>query len=162
MWHKISRDERIQCIKDGVSRGLSASKIAAEIGGCSRNSVIGLAARAKIQLAESRPAGRPTGARPPKRAIDELKEAKVRPEAKNAVNVKVIESVSRRQYLRANLDVIIPVSRELELIQLTERTCKWPHGSADFSFCGNDVVFAPYCSYHSRIAYQPAEERKRR
>ena len=62
-------------------------------------------------------------------------------------------------------DVVVPMSRNLSLIQLTERTCKWPNGdplSDDFSFCGNEAgESGPYCGYHSRVAYQPASDRRR-
>jgi GcrA cell cycle regulator len=62
-------------------------------------------------------------------------------------------------------DVVVPISRRLELVQLSERTCKWPVGDPlqpDFNFCGNDVgESGPYCTYHSRLAYQPASDRRR-
>jgi len=63
-------------------------------------------------------------------------------------------------------DVVVPISRRLQLVQLSERTCKWPNGdplSEDFSFCGAETgETGPYCTYHSRIAFQPAAERRRR
>jgi GcrA cell cycle regulator len=59
----------------------------------------------------------------------------------------------------------VPISRRLSLIQLNERTCKWPNGdplAEDFNFCGNDAAESgPYCGYHSKLAYQPASERRR-
>ena len=62
-------------------------------------------------------------------------------------------------------DVVVPISRKLKLIELGEQTCKWPNGdpmAEDFSFCGNDAGDAgPYCTYHARVAYQPASERRR-
>jgi GcrA cell cycle regulator len=70
-----------------------------------------------------------------------------------------------RQMLRPVENVVVPISRHLQLIQLNERTCKWPNGdplSEDFHFCGNDSAeTGPYCNYHSRIAFQPASERRR-
>lgn len=50
MWDRMSRDDRIEAIRAGVRDNMSTSQIAAEIGGCSRNSIIGLAHRAKITL----------------------------------------------------------------------------------------------------------------
>jgi GcrA cell cycle regulator len=62
-------------------------------------------------------------------------------------------------------DVVVPISRRLSLAQLTERTCKWPIGdplAEDFHFCGNDSEESgPYCTYHSRLAFQPASDRRR-
>jgi GcrA cell cycle regulator len=51
------------------------------------------------------------------------------------------------------------------LLELTEDTCHWPvgdPGSPDFFFCGGESnEGSPYCNYHSRVAYQPASERRR-
>ena len=59
----------------------------------------------------------------------------------------------------------IPVEQRKTLLQLTEKTCRWPvgdPGSADFFFCGGETVNElPYCSYHSRVAYQPLTDRRR-
>ena len=70
-----------------------------------------------------------------------------------------------RYHMRPVENVVVPISRRLQLVQLSERTCKWPNGdplTEEFSFCGNDTAeTGPYCSYHSRIAFQPASERRR-
>src|SRR5690606_3715728 len=62
-------------------------------------------------------------------------------------------------------DVVVPISRRLRLIELSERTCKWPVGdplSEDFHFCGNEIgETGPYCRYHAKLAFQPASERRR-
>ena len=62
-------------------------------------------------------------------------------------------------------NVVVPISRRLQLVQLSERTCKWPNGdplTEEFSFCGNDAAeTGPYCGYHSKVAFQPASERRR-
>jgi GcrA cell cycle regulator len=59
----------------------------------------------------------------------------------------------------------IPVEQRKTLLQLSEATCRWPvgdPGSADFFFCGGpSTESTPYCSYHSRIAFQPASDRRR-
>src|SRR5690606_20678041 len=70
-----------------------------------------------------------------------------------------------RHYVRPVEDVVVPISRHLQLVELNERTCKWPNGdplSEDFHFCGNDAAESgPYCKYHAKIAFQPAAERRR-
>ncbi|WP_370671660.1 GcrA family cell cycle regulator, partial [Nitratireductor aquibiodomus] len=82
-----------------------------------------------------------------------------------ALQAQFDEEPVARTYLRPTADVVVPISRKLELVQLTETTCKWPNGdplSEDFSFCGNEAgENGPYCTYHSRLAYQPASERRR-
>ncbi len=50
------REERIEALKDGVRRKLSASQIAAQYDGCTRNAVIGLSHRVKIKLGGEVPA----------------------------------------------------------------------------------------------------------
>lgn len=53
-WNKLDRDERIAVIRVGVAKKMSAGDIAAEIDGCTRNMIIGLAHRADIQLVGSK------------------------------------------------------------------------------------------------------------
>jgi GcrA cell cycle regulator len=61
----------------------------------------------------------------------------------------------------------IPVEQRKTLLQLTEKTCHWPigdpgSGGGDFYFCGGEAApDLPYCTHHSRIAYQPASDRRR-
>ena len=64
------------------------------------------------------------------------------------------------------VDNIIPMGQRRTLLELTELTCRWPigdPGSAEFFFCGGQAATGtPYCSYHSRVAYQPANVRRDR
>ena len=64
------------------------------------------------------------------------------------------------------IDNVIPIGQRRSLLELTEDTCRWPigdPGSADFYFCGGPAVTSlPYCAYHSRVAYQPANVRRGR
>jgi GcrA cell cycle regulator len=50
-------------------------------------------------------------------------------------------------------------------MELRENMCRWPMGdptTPEFRFCGMKTdTGQPYCSYHCRIAYQPAGERRR-
>ena len=54
----------------------------------------------------------------------------------------------------------IPLEQRKTLLQLNEDTCRWPigdPGSGDFFFCGGEIANElPYCTYHCRVAYQPA------
>ncbi len=62
-------------------------------------------------------------------------------------------------------DNVVPMSQRKTLLELTEDTCHWPvgdPGSPDFFFCGGKSLQSlPYCAHHSRIAYQPAGDRRR-
>jgi GcrA cell cycle regulator len=60
---------------------------------------------------------------------------------------------------------IVPMGQRCSILELNESTCRWPIGdpsAVDFFFCGGKTIEGlPYCGFHSRIAYQPASERRR-
>ena len=50
------------------------------------------------------------------------------------------------------------------VLTLGAHMCKWPIGdpsSDDFTFCGRRASEGPYCVEHARVAYQPAQTKKR-
>ena len=161
-------DERVELLRKLWSEGLSASQIAAQLGGVSRNAVIGKVHRLKLSGR-----GRTTASAPrAKKASTGPAKATVRPTrtitasiGATALQVQFDAEPVARQVLRPVQDVVVPISRRLELTQLTERTCKWPIGDPlkeEFHFCGNDSPEAsPYCTFHARLAYQPSGERRR-
>lgn len=163
-------EERVELLKKLWAEGLSASQIANQLGGVTRNAVIGKVHRLKLSGR-----GRTAAAQPrAKKAAATVSVAKTasRPVrtvtatvGATALAVQLDAEPVARQVLRPAEDVVVPISRRLNLIQLTERTCKWPNGdplSEDFSFCGNEAgENGPYCGYHSKMAYQPASERRR-
>lgn len=172
-------DERVELLRKLWSEGLSASQIAAQLGGVSRNAVIGKVHRLKLS-SRGRSA---TPAARQKKSVAAISGvvAAVKSAAKPAAIVGPVVSSVGANALQAQFDavpanrptiqrpaetgVVIPISRRLRLVQLNERTCKWPNGdplSEDFSFCGNEAGDSgPYCTYHARIAFQPASDRRR-
>ncbi len=167
-------DERVEKLKKLWSEGLSASQIAAQLGGVSRNAVIGkvhrlsLPGRAKAGGTAAARTKRPTSApRAPNYASRVATRTVARPSGATMLKEEVdidIDAAAEHETRPAS-NVIVPMSRRLELTELTERTCKWPIGDPlkeEFHFCGNDSPDnSPYCSYHARLAYQPSAERKR-
>jgi GcrA cell cycle regulator len=167
-------EERVERLKKLWSEGLSASQIAAQLGGVSRNAVIGKVHR--LSLPGRAKAGGATSARSQKRAVvsSQSRPAAFAPRTvtrtvtrasgatmlKEEVEVEALEVVEV-----ASDNVVVPIFKRLPLVRLTERTCKWPLGDPlkdDFSFCGNDSPDnTPYCAYHQRLAYQPSAERRR-
>jgi GcrA cell cycle regulator len=169
-------DERVEKLKRLWSEGLSASQIAAQLGGVSRNAVIGkvhrlnLPGRAKAggtvatsRNAAKRPATAPrapnyaaraTTARPVTRSV-----------GATALQEDIEVDAAQEVVFVPKSNVVVPISRQLSLTDLTERTCKWPVGDPlkdDFHFCGCESPDAsPYCTYHARLAYQPAHDRRR-
>ena len=57
-------------------------------------------------------------------------------------------------------------SKKISLMELTERTCKWPIGDPatnTFWFCGHESEPGkPYCKTHISIAFQPITQRRSR
>jgi GcrA cell cycle regulator len=167
-------DERVERLKKLWSEGLSASQIAAQLGGVSRNAVIGkvhrlcLPGRAKAGGAAAvRPAKRAAAAATRTQTFMPRTVTRTVTRAQGATMLK--EEVETELYMETELqpasNVVVPISRRLTLTELTERTCKWPVGDPmkdDFHFCGNDSPdSSPYCTYHARLAYQPSGERRR-
>ena len=166
-------DERVEKLKRLWAEALSASQIAAQLGGVSRNAVIGkvhrlnLPGRAKAggSTAANRSAKRPAA---PARPANYPARVATRPVARTvgatALKDDVEVALSDLSYVPSN-DVVVPISRKLALTDLTERTCKWPMGDPlkdDFHFCGVDASEAsPYCGYHARLAYQPVADRRK-
>ena len=66
----------------------------------------------------------------------------------------------------ANVREVEKSARKLSLMELTERTCKWPIGdpaTEDFWFCGLPVKPGkPYCEAHVSVAFQPMQSRRDR
>ena len=150
-------EERVEMLKKLWADGLSASQIAAELGGITRNAVIGKVHR----LGLSGRAKSPSSSSP-------------RPRKARSTGMMRVPRSSIRGNTALAYDYMpepepelieIPIEQRKNLLQLTEATCHWPvgdPGSPDFFFCGGEAnEGSPYCNYHSRVAYQPASERRR-
>ncbi|MBN9581765.1 MAG: GcrA family cell cycle regulator [Afipia sp.] len=144
-------DDRVEQLKKLWEAGLSASQIAAELGNITRNAVIGKVHRlAAPRQRKVRPAQHMMRiSRPVARGNTALAHAfEVEAETDPVI-----------------YDNVVPMSQRLTLLELNESTCHWPvgdPGSADFFFCGGKTLTGlPYCAHHSRIAYQPASDRRR-
>jgi len=160
-------DERVEQLRKLWSEGLSASQIAAELGGVTRNAVIGKVHR--LQLSGRVKAAAPAAQR--NRKTVAAARPVVRPAARTIVtqrgNLAVVQTIEVEEPVvyRAAEEVVVPISRRISIMDLREGTCRWPMGdplNADFVFCGGDCeVGKPYCSAHSQVAYQPSLERRR-
>jgi len=167
-------DERVDRLKKLWSEGLSASQIAAQLGGVSRNAVIGkvhrlnLPGRAKAGGATSARSQKrvtmPAQSRPAAFAPRTITRTVTRPVGATMLKEEV-EIEALEEMVVSTSNVVVPIFKRVPLIKLTERTCKWPLGDPlkdDFCFCGNDSPDnTPYCTYHQKLAYQPSAERRR-
>jgi len=181
-------DDRIDSLKRLWGDGLSASQIASQLGGISRNAVIGKVHRLKLESRITKPAPSEAAQRDavpktamstvstlapppaPPRIVVASPAPPVPPRMVPALVAEPIETApppldAADETTRTTSAEVVPITRNLTLVQLSERTCKWPLGdplSDEFRFCGNHSRDAsPYCAYHARLAFQPASERRR-
>jgi GcrA cell cycle regulator len=150
-------EERVELLKKLWADGLSASQIAAELGGITRNAVIGKVHRLGLSGRAKSPSSSVPRQRKP-RAPGMMRVPRV--------HIRGNTALAYDYAVEPEPELIeIPIEQRKNLLQLTEATCHWPvgdPGSQDFFFCGGDAIEnSPYCSYHSRVAYQPASERRR-
>jgi GcrA cell cycle regulator len=153
-------DERVELLKKLWSDGLSASQIAAELGGITRNAVIGKVHRLGLS---GRAKSSSSGASRPRKARSAGHMLRVsRPSMRGNTALAYEHDFEPEPEL---IDNIIPIGQRRTILELTEETCRWPigdPGSPDFFFCGGHPVEGlPYCAYHSRVAYQPVHDRRR-
>jgi GcrA cell cycle regulator len=155
-------DERVESLKKLWGDGLSASQIAAELGGITRNAVIGKVHRLGLSGRAKSPAS--TAPRPRKARTHTHLMRVSRPAVRG--NTALAHSYDFEPEPEPEMiDNVIPLGQRRTILELTEETCRWPigdPGSTDFFFCGGQAgTGAPYCTYHSRVAYQPAGDRRR-
>jgi len=157
-------EDRVEMLKKLWDAGLSAGQIAAELGNVTRNGVIGKVHR----LGLSGRAKSPSSATPRKRKVrpERTKPFALPPQARARGNPALAHAFDvEMEPDPTAYDNIVPMSQRLSLLQLNDATCHWPVGdpeSEDFFFCGGrSLASLPYCAHHSRIAYQPASDRRR-
>ena len=166
-------DERVELLRKLWIEGLSASRIAAELaGGVTRNAVIGkvhrlgLSGRVKAIAGDASGRARPNAAKPDPTARPPVAQgvaAAMLPD--NAVALHV-GPLPLPQIRRAG-DAMIPLTGNVTIMDLRESMCRWPVGdpsSTEFRYCGSKAPIGggPYCAHHSRMAYQPVQDRNRR
>ena len=184
-------DERVELLKKMWGEGQSASQIAKELGGVTRNAVIGKVHR--LGLSNRNGGGGTTKAEPKAKAKPAAKtEAKPKAASKPAAKPEQkpeaaapATTPARKQIIPAGqplppqpsaneidpealakVSEIEKKAKKLSLMELTERTCKWPVGdpaTEDFWFCGLPVQSGkPYCEAHVGVAFQPMSSRRDR
>jgi GcrA cell cycle regulator len=201
-------DERVETLKKMWAEGQSASQIAKELGGVTRNAVIGkvhrlglsnrvgggstdteepeVAAAAPPRAEPATKPVQPDAAAPrpsPERPVPATE--RPAPVAAPSAGTNVMPMPIRKAIIPAGQplppqpsaneispEVLASVrevekfAKKLTLMELTERTCKWPIGdpaTPDFWFCGlPSVPGKPYCEAHVGVAFQPMSARRDR
>ncbi|MDR7123711.1 GcrA family cell cycle regulator [Pseudotabrizicola sp. 4114] len=197
-------DERVETLKKMWAEGQSASQIAKELGGVTRNAVIGKVHRlglsnrvgggkdeaedeAPVVTAKPEPVA-PRAPEPlpepvaaaPRPAAPERPAAAAPAAPSNVTPLPVRKAIipagqplppqpSANEISPEALASVREVekhAKRLTLMELTERTCKWPIGdpaTEDFWFCGlPSLPGKPYCEAHVGVAFQPMSARRDR
>lgn len=147
-------EDRVEMLSKLWAEGLSASQVAKQLGGVTRNAVIGKVHRLGLS-------GRAKPARLVKRAPRQASAAKTRTVAPRA---------PRMPRRIAPTPPAVPLEAKkmdngefATILTITDHMCKWPIGDpseSDFRFCGRGTDKAdPYCAAHAQVAYQPARRR---
>ncbi|GIT89851.1 hypothetical protein JANAI62_06650 [Jannaschia pagri] len=202
-------DERVETLKRMWGEGASASQIAKELGGVTRNAVIGKVHRLGLsnrnqnkdeEAAAPAPSAPPAAAPEPKKAAAPKPEPKPEPPAEPEVveeeddddeprTMAAVPQGTNVTPLRkplmagqplppqpsaneisaealAKVNAVEKTAKKISLMELTERTCKWPIGdpaTEKFWFCGLPVQAGkPYCEAHVSVAFQPMSSRRDR
>ncbi len=193
-------DERVETLKKMWGEGQSASQIAKELGGVTRNAVIGkvhrlglsnrttTGAKADAKTAAPKKPSKPKA--PPKKAkpapkAEEPAEAEAPVLETKSATPAAPKTPARRPIIPAGqplppqpsnneisaealakVNEVEKKAKKLTLMELTERTCKWPVGDPatdDFWFCGLPTQSGkPYCEAHVGVAFQPMSSRRDR
>lgn len=159
-------DERVERLKKLWNDGLSASQIAAELGGITRNAVIGkvhrlgLSGRAKAPSSSAPRQRKPRAQAPMFRSVRPV----MRGNTALAAHFEAAYELEPEPEPEL-IENVIPLGQRCSIVELNDEKCHWPigdPGQPDFFFCGGKTVSSlPYCGYHCRIAYQPVADRRR-
>ena len=149
-------EDRVEILSKLWAEGLSASQIAKELGEVTRNAVIGKVHRLGLS-------GRAKPSNPTKKSSRKATVVRTR-----AVR---IPSAPRKQ----RPTIVAPPPPPIEakpmangkyatILTIRDHMCKWPIGdpsTSEFRFCGRKTEDKdePYCTAHSRVAYQPSRRR---
>ena len=175
-------DERIKQLRQLWSEGQSASKIAEKLGGVTRNAVIGKIHRLGLSNRSensekkiiTKKRGRPAKVKNTdnfQKQVDNSKNkdfSQINSDKFDDLHVDGLEGDKNMlpEATLANIAELEENAKKLNLMELTERTCKWPIGdpaTENFWFCGHPSEQGkPYCSTHVSIAFQPISLKRER
>jgi GcrA cell cycle regulator len=186
-------DDRVEILKKLWIEGQSASQIAKELGGVTRNAVIGKVHR----LGLSNRATSSSSSKSDTKSKTSVKSMSDTKRVSNKTSASKVTSANSPSEPRSNVTSlrrqIIPAgqplppqpsaneispealarvseiekkAKKISLLELTERTCKWPVGdpaTEEFWFCGlPSQAGKPYCEAHVGVAFQPMSQRRDR
>jgi len=139
-------EEKVEKLKELWGKGSTASQIAMILGGVSRNAVIGKAHRLNL-------------------STKIIKRAKTNYIKQKNFDDKSLQRKSRKSKFRSLLlDKNFEPAKNLNLEELTEKTCKYMEGhpnESSSSFCGRKTVEKfSYCPLHLIVVFQPRNKKE--
>ncbi len=154
--------EKIETLRRLVADGFSASHIAKELGGVSRNAVIGKCTRLGLKLHGADTPTPSQKAPVPKRAI--VRTPRMPKSKADPVALAGLQELLDRAPPPVVDALPAPKSLGLTLTELEAGDCRWPEGErADITFCGRNVEQGrSYCPYHVRLSRGKGTESERR
>jgi GcrA cell cycle regulator len=137
-------EDRIETLRRLSQEGRSARQIAEQLGGVSRNAVIG-----KLNRLDRGPEAKPSTAPKPVTA--------------KVVRIRDAVPASRPRLPQVSAEPRAPIKCDevrggATFLTLEAHMCRWPIGDPsgdDFSFCGKPAEGRTYCSHHASQAYRP-------
>lgn len=174
-------DEAIETLRTLWAEGKSATEICQSIGAVSRSAVIGKLHR--LQVYRDGPPVR--GTRKPRRTLSTQHRAayqvawkrrhreeqrlarEEKPKIKTFVHTTNLQNKreSRKNdpgLIEAPIVIVAPASKNLTLIQLKTKSCRWPTNpeGEQYRFCGHEQIEGrPYCEAHCVVSYVKATQR---
>lgn len=162
-------EERVERLKTLWIEGLSASQIASDLGGVTRNAVIGKVHRLGLS-GRQRP-----GVTSVQKLKPEAKQVFVQARKPRAVRSQAGSATApvpspspvceQRTQPLAEKSNVIPMSRHLTIQELDTHTCRWPIGdpqSPQFRYCGAPTEPGQvYCGPCCQKAYLPKENKRK-
>lgn len=131
-------DERVALLRKMWSEGKTAAEIAKELGGVTRNAVIGKAHRLKLS-----------------NRVSPIQQNNKKPVKAEEKPVRRLAPVKPQAHIKI---------KGVKMVDLRDKMCRWPLGDpreADFIFCGcQSVPGLPYCPDHAKMAYQAARSNR--
>ena len=136
-------DDRVSLLRKLWGEGHTAAEIAKELGGVTRNAVIGKAHRLKLS-------GR----------VSPIQQNNKKPAERKSVDRQVVANIQTPKQDTSQVKKVSAKPKVCNLMDLKPRACRWPMGDPreeNFGFCGEtSMPGLPYCAEHAKVAYQAA------
>ena len=160
-------EDRVDVLKKLWAEGHSASQIAKELGGVTRNAVIGKVHRLGLsgRATPSRPVKRPPRLARPKPRLQPDGSVIMPKPARVPMMDAPLRTAEKAAMVAALPPQMLADGEAATILTLRDSMCRWPIGDPvdpKFAFCGRKSSSGPYCEEHAKVAFQPPKKRERK